>query len=644
MKYNKKKLWLIVPLAIFLALLAVFIKDIITLFPLILNKSEQSASIAIEHLGARGIIVTGFIIAVQLLIVFVPCEFMEIMSGIAYGPVYGVLICWAGVFIGASIIFALVNVFNLKIEKFLANNKSYEIIQKLNNSSKSVGKLLLILLFLPAIPIGVICYFGSSTNISYWRYIIVTMIGTLPSIVLDTVLGYLFIATIGKYYIWILLGILVFTIIAMIIIKKITTNKINKQLYGTTKPTMEMVLKARKPHEPSVLFSLLLRFIGKIYYKRKYNIHIDNSEIKDLQAPYIVLSPHGCYADFVLSTMAIKPQKANIMCNVYYFYKPAVRYLLEKVQAIPKKLFATDIKAIKDCMQVVKNDGVVIMMPEARLSVDGSNQVMPSGLEKLLKKLEVPVVVLETKGAYLSMAKWMKKSRKGRIDVKAKLVWTKEEVIANSAPVLMQKIEKALEFNDFKWQSKEQIEFKGKNLLKGVDDVLYLCPKCKEEFTLSANKNDISCCNCGLQVHMDSYYNFTNPPIKSIKNIQDWYRYQVKNAQKLYEKGELKLSEQVIVKSYNEYGKGLEIVGEGECVIDGEYFTFEGVYKGEPRNIKIEIGSAQLPALPFGCGENWELYHDNIFYYFIPKNNPKQCVKWGIYTDVISLNKSKQKK
>ncbi len=640
MKYNKKKLWLLVPLLIFVALLAVFIKDIVNIFPLITSKSEDSVRAALDTLGMRGGIVICFIVAVQLLIVFIPCEFMEIMAGITYGPIWGSIICLAGVFVGASIIYAVVNVCNLKIEKLFGNSKSYDTIMRLNNSSKSVGKFLLILFFLPAIPIGLICYFGSSTNINYFRYILVTCIGCLPSIIIDSVLGYVFIAAIGKYFVWILLAIIVVTVLALIIMKKVTTNKINKKIYGTTKPTMEMILKERKLHEPSTLFHKLLLWLGKIHYKRKYNVVIDNSEIKDLKSPFIVLSPHGCYADFVLATMAIKPNKAHIMTNVYYMYKPPVKYILDKVQAIPKKLFYTDVKSIKDCMQVVKQGRSIIMMPEARLSVDGSNQPLPGGLDKLLKKLEVPIVVLQTRGAYLSMGKWMKKHRRGRIDVKAKLLFTADQVKANSADVILNKVEKALAYNDFKWQAHEQVAFKGSNMLGGIENLLYLCPNCNSEYTLEGNKNNIRCTHCGLNVEMDNYYNFVNPPKPSITNIQRWYRYQVQDARRKYGKDAFNLQKEVVLKTYNPYGKGLDVVGEGLCTLNSKTLRYDGTLNGEEHTLEVPL--EQLPALPFGCGEDWELYWDNRFYYFVPKHNAKQCVQWSIYADVAHEKLTKQ--
>ena len=637
MKYDKKRLLLIVPILIFLVLLAIFIKDIVKMFPLIKSADEESVRAALDTLGPRGAIVIGCIVAVQLLVVFMPCEFMEIMSGIAYGPYWGVLICLTGVLVGATIIYALINVFNVKLESLFANSKSYDTISKMSRNTKSITKLLLILFFLPAIPLGVICYFGSTTNIKYWQYILITAIGALPSIIIDTVLGHVFVVAIGKYFWIILAAIIVFTIIALIIIKHFTTKRMNKVLYGTTNPTVDMIIDNHKPRTPKRFNIWFINLVAK-FIKRKYNVNVDKSEIKDLQDPYVILSPHGCWADFLLTFLAINPYKMHVMMNSYYLYNKKYRDILLDTGVIPKKMFANDLKAIKDCMAVVKNGESVLMMPEARLSIDGSNQKFASGLGKLIKKLNVPVVTIETHGAYLSMAKWTKFSRKGRINIKAHLGLTIDQINQMSAEEIDEFCAKALAFNDFEWEKEQKVLFKSKNLLAGVENLIYKCPSCNEEFKLVADKNTIKCTHCGYTATMDGYYQFVDAKY-GINNLQDWYRWQVQCADKEYDKTDFVLSCDVIVKTYDDYGKGIIEVGQGRCTQDKNTFKFDGTFKGQENHLEIPISAMQ--ALPFGCGEDFETYWDNVFYYFVPKENLKQCVKWGIYND-IAIKKSKE--
>ena len=57
--------------------------------------------------------ITLFIVeALQMVVVFLPAEFIQLAAGISYPPLIAILLCDLGVFLGASIIYLLVNVLN----------------------------------------------------------------------------------------------------------------------------------------------------------------------------------------------------------------------------------------------------------------------------------------------------------------------------------------------------------------------------------------------------------------------------------------------------------------------------------------------------------------------------------------------------
>jgi hypothetical protein len=78
-------------------------------------------------------------------------------------------------------------------------------------------------------------------------------------------------------------------------------------------------------------------------------------------------------------------------------------------------------------------------MPEGRLSSNGTKGIMPDGIHKLVKKLEVPLVLVKINGAFLTGGKWITSRRRGRIEVTASVLLSKEEVIALSAEEIHEK-------------------------------------------------------------------------------------------------------------------------------------------------------------------------------------------------------------
>lgn len=398
--------------------------------------------------------------------------------------------------------------------------------------------------------------------------------------------------------------------------------KLNK-----TKPKNEIIKK-----KPNALLYYFFSLILLPYFKLKNNVKINNEEIKKLKGPYLILCNHPSRPDFIYSIMSVYPTRVNVVAARYYFYNKLLNPLLKSLGVIPKNLFNPDIETIKSIISVIKNDGVVLMMPEGRLSASGELEKMPEGTDKLIKKLKVPVVCINVKGAHLTGAKWMKKARRGKIEVDSKIILTNKEIENNDELYIKNKVKEALNYNDYKWNEKEKIEYKGKDLLNGIENILYLCPNCHQEFTLSSKKNTIICSHCKQNFNMNNYYKFTNNE-HQIKDINDWFNYQIK-----YEKEKIKnqenyfLKTDVILKMPNKKCNKLVEVGKGICTLNKEKLVYTGTINNEQTTKEFNI--KYIPALPFGCAEDFEIYSNNTFYYFCPTKNKKQCVKWSIYAEI----------
>ena len=278
----KKKIITLIPLLIFLVVLAIFIIDIIEILPNILNGNEEVGEKLLEEFGWRGVIYLIIIQACEMLLVFLPSEPIQVISGATYGIFYGTLVCWAGLILGATIIYLLVKVFKQDVNSFHVNSNSEEIIKSLKQKNKSVFYITLILFFLPAIPYGVICYFASGTNMKYPKYILACLIGVLPSVLIDSLFGKLAINSIGKYMWPLLIGFVLFMILFLWLVKIYANKKVNKLLYGSSKPEIETILNKRKINNPDCKsYKLLKGFLTRKYKKQK-NVVV-KQPLKNLQ-------------------------------------------------------------------------------------------------------------------------------------------------------------------------------------------------------------------------------------------------------------------------------------------------------------------------------------------------------------------------
>ena len=110
-----------------------------------------------------------------------------------------------------------------------------------------------------------------------------------------------------------------------------------------------------------------------IIVTNKVKATFDRGELDKIKGPYVLLSNHGSFFDvYFLSRLAHK-HKFSFILNKYYFKEKPAKYILAKMGAIPKKLFSPDSETIKRTLRSIKLGYPVLMCPEGRLSIDGTN-------------------------------------------------------------------------------------------------------------------------------------------------------------------------------------------------------------------------------------------------------------------------------
>ena len=132
----------------------------------------------------------AFIGMMVLHVVFaiIPGEPLEIGAGYAFGFWEGTLLCMIGVAVGSLLVFALVRRFGVRlVETFFSENKIHSL-RFLQNSRKR-DILIFFVMFIPGTPKDLLSYFAGLTDIPMARWLLITTVARLPSVVTSTVGG-----------------------------------------------------------------------------------------------------------------------------------------------------------------------------------------------------------------------------------------------------------------------------------------------------------------------------------------------------------------------------------------------------------------------------------------------------------------------
>ena len=578
--------------------------------------------------GLRGYFTIAILSMLQVIIAVLPAEPVQVLGGLTFGFPIGLACCVAGVFLGNTLVYILYKMFGDGIRQYFVKNLHLDLDKAAR--SKRIILIVFIMYFLPAIPYGMICFFAASVGMKYPRYITVTLLGAIPSICIGVGLGHIAISS--SWILTLIIFVLIVALLTVVTIKrKSIFAKINERL---DKPPYSSKTTVRK-YGPLVLpianiIKDIVFFFKGIKVKYRYKI-----KGKKIDAPAIVLVNHGSFMDFAYSGTLIRRSRPHYIIARLYFYKKLVGSFLKMIGQFPKSMFAMDIESAKNCVKVLKEGGVLAMMPEARLSTAGRFEDIQEGTYAFLKKSRVPVYTVKVDGSYFAKPKWAKKMRRGSlVEAELDILFTKEEIENLSLEEIKARTEERLRFDDFEWIKKRpKVRYKSKNLAEGLDNILTICPKCKQKYTLSTVGHEISCKNCGMTARLDDRYSFVGA--EPFANFADWYDWQREEIFRSFSEDEsYSLCSEVELKLPSPDGKTfLYSAGHGVATLTREGLTYEGTVDGEETTLTFP--KKEIYRLLFGAGESFEIYIGQKIHFFLPRNG-QSAVDWYIASEAIS--------
>ncbi len=627
----KYKIITAISLAIFLSLLLCFFLsgDNAMLLRSIFIEKQTGDELreSLLALGFRGYITIATLSMLQVLVAFLPAEPVQVIAGLSFGFPLGLLCCAMGVFVGNLMIYILYRVYGERIQDYFIRNINIDF-EKAATSEKIV-LIVFILYFLPAIPYGMICFFAASVGMKYPRYAIVTFLGSLPSICIGVGLGNMAIEYGFLISLAVFLVLLALLAVALLNQKKLFA-KVNAYIAQNAKNKSNHV----KFYKPSKL--ILPYIISRIvFFLKGIRVRYVDRVGDSMQTPCVVLCNHGSFIDFAYAGSLLRKKNPNFIVARLYFYQKHFGKLLRSFGCFPKSMFALDLESMKNSLTVIRNGGILAMMPEARLSTVGRFEDIQPGTYSFLKKMNVPIYTVTIHGDYLADPKWGKGLRRGSlVEATLELLLDAEELQTLSAEQIQERVEKRLSYDEFAWlETHPEIRYHCRKMAKGLENILTTCPVCGQKYTLQTKGKYIYCEICGKIATMNERYAFVDA--KPYPNFSAWYDKQFSELQKDIEKDEAYTltSDVKLYRPSKDGKKMLRFAGEGNCTLDKNGLTYQGTQDGE--TITFHVPLKQIYRLLFGAGENFEVYVGSEIYYFVPKER-RSAVEWYMASMILS--------
>ena len=302
-------------------------------------------------------------------------------------------------------------------------------------------------------------------------------------------------------------------------------------------------------------------------------------ELKD--QPCLILMNHSCFLDMQIAYRILFPRKFNIVATSDGFVGMGgfMGWLMRQIGCIPTQKFVTDLHLVKDITYALKTlKTSVLMYPEASYSFDGTCTPLPRKMGVLLKKLDVPVIMIETFGAFSRNPLYNElQIRKGvKVSAKAYCLFTREQIRESSVAQLGDQLDRAFGFDHFQWQKDQNLSIDVPFRADGLHRILYQCAHCGAEGHMEGKGSHLTCHSCGKQ--------YLLTPLGELEALQgetefshipDYYAWEREQVRKELQEGTYRLETDVDIGMLVDF-KHIYMVGSGHLTHSKEGFHLTG--------------------------------------------------------------------
>ena len=332
----------------------------------------------------------------------------------------------------------------------------------------------------------------------------------------------------------------------------------------------------RNPLRPMMLLHALIRILAiPDLWRVKFRYERENfKSLKD--GPYLILMNHSSFIDLKIASKIFFPKRYNIVCTTDALV--GKEWLMRLIGCIPTRKFVSDLRLMKDIAYALQEKKTsVLLYPEAGYSFDGRTTPLPQRTGLLVKKLGVPVLMVETKGAFAHDPLYNGlQLRKVQVTATVKELFSRNDLETLTPAEMDTRIDEAFSFDQFAWQYENGVEIKEDFRADGLERILYKCASCGTEGEMVGKGIHLICKHCGKQYEL-----LTNGRLEAktgeteFPHIPDWYRWERGCVKKEIEEGTYSLDTDVEIGMIVDY-KALYMVGSGRLTHGKDGFHLTG--------------------------------------------------------------------
>lgn len=380
-------------------------------------------------------------------------------------------------------------------------------------------------------------------------------------------------------------------------------------------------VRHKNPHKPGIIMRTLMKAYLAPELKAvnfRYDLLCDKTL---LDQPCMIFMNHSSFTDLSIVSKILYPMPYNIICTSDGFVGKA--WLMRALGCVPTNKFVPDVGLLNDIDFSLHKKGChVLMYPEASYTFDGCATPLRRRMGLLLKRADVPLIFIRTYGAFARDPLY-NCLQKRKVDVRAEVscLLTREQIKAMSVSEIDEALDKAFDFDNFKWQEENNIEITEDFRADGLDRILYKCADCGAEGSTSGHGTTFECLSCGRKYTLDTLGRLVPEDGRNARfsRVPDWYRWEREQVREEVLSGDYLLDTEVNI-GVMVNRKAIYMVGSGRLIHNAGGFSLTGCGgKLEYRQPPLAGYSLYSDFFWYEIGDMICIGNNDILYYCFPK-------------------------
>jgi len=317
-----------------------------------------------------------------------------------------------------------------------------------------------------------------------------------------------------------------------------------------------------------------------LWMRLKFNF---SAEPFSAEGPCLVISNHVTSWDPIMVALSFPDKPLDYVASEHIFRKGFLTKLLEwALSPIARRKGASGADTVMTIMRRVRKGASIGLFAEGDCTWDGRSAKIFPATGKLARSCGATLVTYRLEGGHLSLPRWGKGVRKGRMRGHVVGVYKPEELKAMKPEAITDIINRDIYEDAWERQSREPVRFVSKAPAENLQTMLYICPECGRVGTVRGEGAFISC-QCGFSRKLTEYGNFE--PAEPFVNPGAWDVWQKEKLETvqpdengvLFSDTDMELYEVLQGHRSRSLGTGEICQKENELICCGVHFDLSGV-------------------------------------------------------------------